>query len=217
MTNGPWWILLGVAICVLLFNSIRGGVAAYYFKDYLGEDNSLGGNLLLSCGAFLAIGEVANMLGVTLASPVARRIGKKRTYMLALIGSGVLSVVFFHMPLSVAGCWAIVVLQVLISAFAGMTFPLLWSMFADVADYSELKHGHSSTGLIFFLIVNGPKVRRRIWQRPHPFGCWRPTDTIRRPMPCSPGRRSSGLRLLMSYLPAAGCVAGLPAAGLFIH
>ena len=69
MTNGPWWILLGVAICVLLFNSIRGGVAAYYFKDYLGEDNSLGGNLLLSCGAFLAIGEVANMLGVTLASP----------------------------------------------------------------------------------------------------------------------------------------------------
>ena len=79
---------------------------------------------------------------VGLAGPAANLV-------LALIGSGVLSVVFFHMPLSVAGCWAIVVLQVLISAFAGMTFPLLWSMFADVADYSELKHGHSSTGLIF--------------------------------------------------------------------
>lgn len=32
---------------------------------------------------------------------------------------------------------------------AGMTFPLLWSMYADVADYSELKNGRSSTGLIF--------------------------------------------------------------------
>ena len=204
MTNGPWWILLGVAICVLLFNSIRGGVAAYYFKDYLGEDNSLGGNLLLSCGAFLAIGEVANMLGVTLASPVARRIGKKRTYMLALIGSGVLSVVFFHMPLSVAGCWAIVVLQVLISAFAGMTFPLLWSMFADVADYSELKHGHSSTGLIFSSSSMAQKFGGAfgsaliLWLLAA-YGYNTEADAVQS------GQTLFGLRLLMSYLPAAGC------------
>lgn len=54
--NGPWWILLGVAVAALLFNSIRGGAAAYYFKDFIGEDNLLGGSMILSCGAFLAIG-----------------------------------------------------------------------------------------------------------------------------------------------------------------
>lgn len=32
---------------------------------------------------------------------------------------------------------------------AGITFPLLWSMFADIADYSEYRHGRASTGLIF--------------------------------------------------------------------
>lgn len=147
--NGPWWILLGVAVAALLFNSIRGGAAAYYFKDFIGEDNLLGGSMILSCGAFLAIGEIANMLGVVLAVPISLRIGKRMTYIWAMAVSGLLSIVFFFMPATVAGCWAMVVLQIVISAAAGITFPLLWSMYADVADYSELKHGHGSTGLIF--------------------------------------------------------------------
>jgi GPH family glycoside/pentoside/hexuronide:cation symporter len=40
-------------------------------------------------------------------------------------------------------------LQVVISTAARVTFPLLWSMYADVADLSELKNGRASTGLIF--------------------------------------------------------------------
>ena len=132
--NGPWWILLGVAVAALLFNSIRGGAAAYYFKDFIGEDNLLGGSMILSCGAFLAIGEIANMLGVVLAVPISLRIGKRMTYIWAMAVSGLLSIVFFFMPATVAGCWAMVVLQIVISAAAGITFPLLWSMYADVAD-----------------------------------------------------------------------------------
>ncbi len=41
------------------------------------------------------------------------------------------------------------VLQILICIAIGVNSPLLWSMFADVADYSEYKNGSSSTGLIF--------------------------------------------------------------------
>lgn len=37
----------------------------------------------------------------------------------------------------------------LISICAGSIFPLLWSMYADCADYSELKTGNRATGLIF--------------------------------------------------------------------
>lgn len=39
--------------------------------------------------------------------------------------------------------------QVLISICTGIVSPLIWSMYADVADYAEQKDGTSSTGLIF--------------------------------------------------------------------
>ena len=41
------------------------------------------------------------------------------------------------------------VLQIAISIFTGIISPLVWSMYADVADYAEDRDGSSSTGLIF--------------------------------------------------------------------
>lgn len=142
--NVPWWILLGAGIGVLLFNSIRGGAAAYYFKDVIGA------SAIFTCGIFLAVGEVANMLGVALAVPLSDRIGKKSSYILALVVAGVLSLFIMFLPVSEpAGLWTLMGLQILISVAAGVTLPLLWSMFADIADYSEYKNASASTGLIF--------------------------------------------------------------------
>jgi GPH family glycoside/pentoside/hexuronide:cation symporter len=39
--------------------------------------------------------------------------------------------------------------QILISISAGIIFPMLWSMYADSADYSEWKNGRRATGLVF--------------------------------------------------------------------
>ncbi|MFI3303349.1 MAG: MFS transporter [Rikenellaceae bacterium] len=152
--NAPWWILLGVSISVLLFCSIRGGAAAYYFADYIGGDSFLGrlfgSNVILSCALFLAIGEIANMVGVVLAVPLAKLIGKKWAYMAAILAAGVLSIPFYFLTDgSTSGYWMMLILQILISIGAGITLPLVWSMFADVADYSEHKNGRSSVGLIF--------------------------------------------------------------------
>ena len=44
---------------------------------------------------------------------------------------------------------AVVALVVLTSVGIGLYSPLLWSMYADVADYATEKNGTSSTGLIF--------------------------------------------------------------------
>jgi GPH family glycoside/pentoside/hexuronide:cation symporter len=148
--NGPWWILLLVAISALLFNSIRGGAAAYFFQNYVGDNNILwitndGSEIRLTTGVYLAVGEIANMIGVILAVPISSLIGKKYTYMFAMSMAAILSIVFFYASES----WLYLSLQIFISIMAGMTFPLLWSMYADVADYSELKNGRSSTGLIF--------------------------------------------------------------------
>ena len=41
------------------------------------------------------------------------------------------------------------ILQIIISVFTGIMSPLIWSMYADVSDYAELKFRTASTGLIF--------------------------------------------------------------------
>jgi GPH family glycoside/pentoside/hexuronide:cation symporter len=95
------------------------------------------------------IGEIAQMLGVLLAVPVSDRIGKKGTFIAVLAVVSVLSVLVWFLPETASGFWMLLLLQVLIGLAVGVNSPMLWSMFADVADYSELKHGNPSTGLIF--------------------------------------------------------------------
>lgn len=45
--------------------------------------------------------------------------------------------------------WLMIVFVVITSIGIGIYSPLLWSMYADVADYATEKNGTSSTGLIF--------------------------------------------------------------------
>ena len=78
------------------------------------------------------------------------RLGKKTAYMLSLLVAAVLSLFILILPVSTpGGLWTLMVLQVLISVATGVTLPLLWSMFADIADYSEYRNSSASTGLIF--------------------------------------------------------------------
>lgn len=143
VANGPWWMLLGGGIAILLFNCVRGGAAAYYFADVLGT------NAIFTLALFLTVGEISQLVGVVVTVPVSEKIGKKATFLLVLVAVTVLSIIVAFIPETPAGMWALLVSQILICVAIGINSPLLWSMFADVADYSELKNGRASTGLIF--------------------------------------------------------------------
>jgi len=52
-------------------------------------------------------------------------------------------------PMEPGYIWVMVALVILTSIGIGLYSPLLWSMYADVADYATEKNGVSSTGLIF--------------------------------------------------------------------
>lgn len=150
--NLPWWILNGVALLSNFFNTVRGATAAYFFKDYISANAFLDFgffNLMLYAGLFLMVGEVCNMIGVALAVPLSMKFGKKSTYILSLVCLVVFSVFFFFVPNNGFGWWLMMIFQVLISICTGIVSPLIWSMYADVADYAEQKDGTSSTGLIF--------------------------------------------------------------------
>ena len=115
-------------------------------EEDLGEVLFFGVPFVMS-GLYLALGQAANIIGVVMAAPVSNRIGKKKTYMGAMAIATVLSIIFYWFEADQL-VW-IFVFQVLISICAGSIFPLLWSMYADCADYSELQTGNRATGLIF--------------------------------------------------------------------
>ena len=152
LDNKPWWILIGAALCSNLFNTVRGATVAYFFLDIIGPNVSLsffGIMFLFYSGLFLGVGEVANMAGVALCVPIASKLGKKTTFIFVNAALVVLSIAFFFVPCTPLGFWMMLILQVVISIFTGVMSPLIWSMYADVSDYAELKFRTASTGLIF--------------------------------------------------------------------
>jgi len=151
--NAPWFIMLGAAIFNNIFNTLRDGTILYYFKYFI-KDQTLavfGSSYELTQGAmasaYLSLWVGTNIVGVILAKPLASRIGKKRTFMYAILISSLLSFLFFF--LGPDQLIAIFGLNILIGISAGVALPIIWSMYADIADYSEWKNGRRATGLIF--------------------------------------------------------------------
>ncbi|GAO28357.1 Glucuronide transporter UidB [Geofilum rubicundum JCM 15548] len=64
-----------------------------------------------------------------------------------MFGAAILSVFFNFVTRD--SLYLIYILQALISFCAGIIFPLLWSMYADTADYSQWQTGRRATGLVF--------------------------------------------------------------------
>lgn len=205
LSNIPWWILIGAALCCNLFNTVRGATAAYFFKDYIGDNIflNLGDfSILLYAGLFLGVGEVANMVGVALTVPISRKLGKKSTYISTMVALTFLSILFFYLPITPLGFWLMLIMQVVISICTGIVSPLIWSMYADVSDYAELRDGTASTGLIFSSSSMAQKFGSAVggaavmWILAG-FGYNTEMEAIQTP------ETLNGLNLLMSWIPAA--------------
>ena len=201
--NRPWWILLGAGVAALVFNSIRDGATVYYFKYFIVEEDfqtiSFFGVSFVLSGLYLSVGQIANIAGVILAAPVSNRIGKKQTYMGSMAIATVLSILFFwfdkdNLPL-------IFTFQILISICAGSIFPLLWSMYADCTDYSELKTGNRATGLIFSSSSMSQKFG---WAIGSALTGWLLSYFGFVANEVQQAEAIQGIKMFMSFLPAAG-------------
>jgi GPH family glycoside/pentoside/hexuronide:cation symporter len=144
--NAPWWILVATGLAALLFNAVRDSVAIYFFRDYVKSNYKMSGTGWDMTTIYFLVGQVANLIGVMIAPSVSAKYGKKRTYMIAVLIAGILSVGFYFIPNNIT--W-LLAFQFVISLFAGYVLPLLWSMFADIVDHQELITGRRATGLIF--------------------------------------------------------------------
>ena len=203
--NRPWWILLGAGVAALVFNSIRDGATVYYFKYFIVEEDyqsiSLFGVSFVLSGLYLAVGQAANIAGVILAAPVSNRLGKNKTYMGAMIIATVFSILFYWLDKDDL-MW-IFTLQIIISICAGSIFPLLWSMYADCADYSELKTGNRATGLIFSSSSMSQKFG---WAIGSALTGWLLSYFGFRANEVQSVEAIHGIKLFLSWLPAVGTI-----------
>lgn len=147
--NRPWVYMTLVAVCTNFFNGFRYAAAGYMLTYCLGGDVTVG-KLIINYTVFMAFSEVTCMIFGAISPAFTRWIGSKRmAFVWASVICCVFSVGYFFIPMNSAYIWLMVAVSVLTSIGAGLYSPLLWSMYADVADYATEKNGTSSTGLIF--------------------------------------------------------------------
>ena len=100
---------------------------------------------------------IVNMVGtatiivvIMLSPPLSRRFGKKAVAVAGFALSTFGTFAFYALaPHNVAGMLG---LTILIAIFYAPTIPLVWAIFADVADYSEWTIGRRFTGMVFATI-----------------------------------------------------------------
>lgn len=205
--NKPWWILLGAGVATLLFNTIRDGGAIYYFKYFLEKtDHETFSIFGMGTGMsyltiYLVLGQAANIVGVVLATPLANKFGKKKTFFAAMLSAAVLSILFYF--LTKDNITMILLLQFFISICAGCIFPLLWSMYADTADYSEWKQGRRATGLVFSASSMSQKLG---WAFGGAATGWLLAYFGFQANVVQTENAQTGIRLMLSILPAAGAI-----------
>ena len=147
--NGPWVILTLIGICMNFFNGFRYAVAGYLFEYCMHGDVTVSG-LIINYTVFMTFGELTCMIFGGVSPVFTKWIGSKRkSFMLAAVICMVTSIDFFFVPMNPAYIWVLVAIVILTSIGIGIYSPLLWSMYADVADYATEKNGTSSTGVIF--------------------------------------------------------------------
>jgi GPH family glycoside/pentoside/hexuronide:cation symporter len=137
--NRPWVILFFVGIISFVMFAMQNLSIAYYFKYYIGDEESV--------QLFNVIGTIALIAGIPLSKPLSKRFGKRNVY----VASSLLSGMFFIL-LYIPGAnnmVSIYVVNILAKFIYAQAVPLLWTMLADTADYSEWKNGRRATGLVF--------------------------------------------------------------------
>lgn len=137
--NGPWVILFFVGIVSFVMFAMQNLSIAYYFKYYIGKEENV--------QLFNIIGTVALIAGIPFSKPLSKRFGKRNVYLASSLISGMFFILLY-LP-GTQNIISIYVLNILAKFTYAPAVPLLWTMIADTADYSEWKNGRRATGLIF--------------------------------------------------------------------
>lgn len=188
LKNNPWKIMFFMTVVHFAILSFRGGALYNYYHHYADKvamydwekgiglvtsaDPTKSGGLLETLGCLVhedksnvadVFNSIINMLGtgitiivILLSPPLAKKFGKKAV---AIVGFGLAAIgtlAFYALPST--NVWGMIAVTIFISIAYAPTIPLIWAIYADVADYSEWKTGRRFTGIVFATIGFGLKA-----------------------------------------------------------
>lgn len=167
--NKPWVIILTVTTLIFITLALKGGSYVYYFENYVDKAEltaflepfkkflpTFENDTSLGLGVFNGGGILVGLIGIMISPWFANRWGKRNVFIASLLIATLFIILFyFFPPKSIAIIFAA---QVLHGFFYGINTPILWTMIADVADYSEWKNNRRATAIIFSAMMVGLKA-----------------------------------------------------------
>ncbi|MBU2871130.1 MFS transporter [Colwellia sp. E2M01] len=137
--NAPWKILFVLALIIMMTISLRASTGTFYFKYYVDRPDLI--------GSFAMVYMIALAIGAASTPLLTKFVDKRILLMILMTIVAVLSFVFYFVPND--NVTLMFILQILIGFALGPKSPLVFSMYADTADYSQWRTGRRATAMIF--------------------------------------------------------------------
>ena len=186
--TGPWVAMFILTLAHFAMLAMRGGTLSYYFQYYVNQDRLLAlldsaglvhpaahgvwSSLLNTFGLvvdaqranvssvgfslFNMSSQFVTVLGVLCSTYLSMKFGKKAVAITGFTLTTIFMSLSVLLPPDAVG--TIFILEYARALTYAPTIPLIWSMFADVVDYSEWKTGRRITGVIYSTILFGLKT-----------------------------------------------------------
>ncbi|MBB1504381.1 MFS transporter [Pseudoalteromonas sp. SG41-1] len=138
--NDQWLLLCAACVLGTLGYAIRGSVAMYYAKYYLGASDL--------AGTFTSAGIAASIVSMVASTWITQRYCKLKLFRWSQIAVLFISLIMFF-AVQPGDIWLAFVLYIILSFVVDLHAPVFWSAIAEAVDYGEIKDGVRASGLSF--------------------------------------------------------------------
>lgn len=139
--NGQWTLLFGVCFTGTVGYVIRGSVAIFYAKYFLGGDASIQ-------STFMATGVTAAILAMPVSTYITKRYCKVKLFKYSQLAVGVISLAMFFL-VKPGDLLLAYVIYFILSFVVDLHAPVFWSAIAEAVDYGHAETGKRVSGLSF--------------------------------------------------------------------
>ena len=147
-SNKPWLVLFFAAFLTLTNVGVRNAAIIYYFKYNVGDESKF--------TLFGTIGTLAFLAGAASTKLFLNKFSRRSLMIgLSCINAVAMAAFFFVDPKSIV---TLHLLNIIGTFAVGPTPAIVWSMYADTADYGAWKFGRRTTGLVFSAAVFAQKI-----------------------------------------------------------
>ena len=154
--NKPWMVLFFAAFLTLANVGMRNAAIVYYFKYNVGDNGHKVFLIFDSTSLFMGIGSLVFIAGA-FSTKLFTRFFSRRKLMIVLTSINAVGMAAFYF-VDPKNLLALNLLNIVATFAVGPTPAIVWSMYADTADYGEWKFGRRSTGLVFSAAVFAQKI-----------------------------------------------------------